>query len=759
MAAIIGLAGQQYSAFDPRTIPGCVVWLDGQDPGAFTYSTAPTLTRWANRANGATDAIATGSPTVSTLNGKPAVQLGTGNFFNGAISPTIAGVTVSYFAVVATTVPSTTTAQRLLSMSPATGGEDYNVNTGVLAMFVGQNGTTMTTTRNLVTISTVTGLANNTPFQAAGIYDGTTGQLWKDGVAGTSTLTAAYSFAITKYGVGTMASFSRDYWLGTVGEIIVYSTSLTSVQRVQVEGYLAWKWGLRASLPAGHLYKASPLAMRLLTPYDVVTPPSIWFDAADQSTITGTSPITAWRSKGSQAITGVRYGTGVSTSGISTMNGLNAVEFQTSASRALMTCNNVIFPIQARALFMAYRIDVSAGGQYISVFDTRAPGVNPNGYSIVISNNASYIQLQTVPTTGSRIECGPGQPAEPLGRPMVVGLVHGNSLPNAISINGRLPFLIRERQANGYPTVATTHYLGNAYPSQSYVLGEFVMFNAEFTSIERQQMEGYLAWKWGARQFLPTTHPYSSSPPYVPLFTPLAQPNCVVWFDAADTTTITGTTQVTSWINKGTLGSSATNRVGSCTSGSTVNGLNYVRCPVGADLQFTLALNTQARSWFYVARQVTPLTSGTFAGLLNQLSGTGQNSLVIAYVNATTVAPFMGPTAVGVYVASDVPAATLSSVYMLSVVNSVTVGLNVLTLNGTAQTLKSSVAAGSYRVASSIYLLGTAGYNTAVDIMEAICYYGDVTPSVRQRVEGYLAWKWGLQSSLPATHLYSKFRP
>ncbi len=119
----------------------------------------------------------------------------------------------------------------------------------------------------------------------------------------------------------------------------------------------------------------------------------------------------------------------------------------------------------------------------------------------------------------------------------------------------------------------------------------------------------------------------------------------------------------------------------------------------------------------------------------------------------------MGPTAVGVYVAADVPAATLSSIYMLSLVNSATVSLNVFTLNGTAQTLKSSVAAASYRTASSTYLLGTAGYNTAVDIMEAICYYGDLSVGQRQQVEGYLAWKWGLQTSLPSTHPFAKVRP
>jgi hypothetical protein len=43
-----------------------------------------------------------------------------------------------------------------------------------------------------------------------------------------------------------------------IGELIVYNTSLTTTQRQQLEGYLAWKWGLQASLPADNPYKNNP---------------------------------------------------------------------------------------------------------------------------------------------------------------------------------------------------------------------------------------------------------------------------------------------------------------------------------------------------------------------------------------------------------------------------------------------------------------------------------------------------------------------
>jgi hypothetical protein len=39
-------------------------------------------------------------------------------------------------------------------------------------------------------------------------------------------------------------------------------------------------------------------------------------------------------------------------------------------------------------------------------------------------------------------------------------------------------------------------------------------------------------------------------------------------------------------------------------------------------------------------------------------------------------------------------------------------------------------------------------------IYEILCYRGAVSPSDQQKIEGYLAWKWGIQDSLPGTHPY-----
>jgi hypothetical protein len=44
---------------------------------------------------------------------------------------------------------------------------------------------------------------------------------------------------------------------GFMCELIVYNQMIGLTAQQRVEGYLAWKWGLQANLPAGHPYLSS----------------------------------------------------------------------------------------------------------------------------------------------------------------------------------------------------------------------------------------------------------------------------------------------------------------------------------------------------------------------------------------------------------------------------------------------------------------------------------------------------------------------
>lgn len=62
----------------------------------------------------------------------------------------------------------------------------------------------------------------------------------------------------TTIGAGfTFGTYTR-FWAADIAEIVVFNTSLRLFQRQQVEGYLAWKWGLQGSLPASHPFRNAP---------------------------------------------------------------------------------------------------------------------------------------------------------------------------------------------------------------------------------------------------------------------------------------------------------------------------------------------------------------------------------------------------------------------------------------------------------------------------------------------------------------------
>ena len=66
------------------------------------------------------------------------------------------------------------------------------------------------------------------------------------------------NFNITSYGLGVNTN-TGDYfvWNGYYGEVMYFNVQLSDTNRQKIEGYLAWKWGLQASLPGGHPYASA----------------------------------------------------------------------------------------------------------------------------------------------------------------------------------------------------------------------------------------------------------------------------------------------------------------------------------------------------------------------------------------------------------------------------------------------------------------------------------------------------------------------
>lgn len=798
MASSVNFGTQQYSGFEPAMMPGCVMWLDGADSATLTMS-GNTITQWRDKSANASVGTSVGSPTQTTINGRSAVAFNGSQYFDFGDVANLGLEQYNAF-VVAKFNSSNSVGTFFAKSAGPPGGTGLSANK--YATYRSSNTNQQPGMASLIQTSVGMGNGESVTTDSYGgradlrlfsfSWDRASNRVFVNGlqrgdrsyVDSNVSVTSTYKFLVGAYNSssGTTPPLAGYYLYGVICEIILIFAGITPADKQQVERYLVDKWqvGIPLSFPLGHAFRHARPLMRPFQPIDDVDGPLLWFDAADPTTITG-SPVTQWMDKsgrGSNATTGL--GSVVAGTPI---NSLNTLRF--GLNMTLNISNTIIGGSYTSAFYVFRGVTSNAnanGGTGYFIFSRTADnflvysGANRQFFSY--QNPAASRSYVAVMGQNSERNWGNLSPTTAfVNRVNVISTAgdtyassNGLSLPQVAAGNAL-------NAASGASTfqISTSRNLGDVY---TYDLGELIVFAGTASSALARRIEGYLAWKWGVQGSLPTTHPYSRVLPTSPQFNPtilfstfpVSGALCYLWFDAADTTTITGTTQVTAWRNKGFqstgdgfTGINATNRVGSCTSGSNVNGLNYIRCPAGADLQFTtLPGGTGRRTWFLVARLVTPLTSGTSAGLVNAFTGGGQDVIKIDYVDATTNNINLGA-GTAVKLAANVPAATLASPFIVSFVHTAGSNNNILTINGAVQTRTTSVNASGYVGTNSTFLLGTAAYNTTVDLMEVIFYTATPTtaPSVneRQRVEGYLAWKWGLRANLPSTHPYAKFTP
>jgi hypothetical protein len=142
----------------------------------------------------------------------------------------------------------------MMSVWTAATSADYN-NSGS-AVLLGQNSSTANSiySQRVSALSLTNGPLTNT-FLAATVFDGSMNTLFLNGTPANS-LPSAGNFATANVVLGCRwdTAFNKG-WKGDLGETIICNTNLSVSDRQKIEGYLAHKWGVTNSLPAGHPYK------------------------------------------------------------------------------------------------------------------------------------------------------------------------------------------------------------------------------------------------------------------------------------------------------------------------------------------------------------------------------------------------------------------------------------------------------------------------------------------------------------------------
>jgi hypothetical protein len=247
------------TAFEPlrRVSPGpppppssLILWLDAKDPLATGAPVAngTAITRWSDKSSGKNDAVAIGNPILQS----GAVQLNLKQQFATQVrdNPQYESVFVVVSLLtnqphtVANILPNNYQNGRQFWLTPngfrfGRGGVNTIVNgktapalgAGILYSYI-YNNTSITTFYNGVD-------------DGIGSCDGTIswGPPYKTVIGG-----AAWTQVNAT--VGSTAVFS-------ISEILVYKSVLPQGERQNIEGYLAWKWGLEKNLPRNHPHASS----------------------------------------------------------------------------------------------------------------------------------------------------------------------------------------------------------------------------------------------------------------------------------------------------------------------------------------------------------------------------------------------------------------------------------------------------------------------------------------------------------------------
>jgi len=257
-----------YTAFSPRSIRNCSLWLDGNDPAATGVQPAPgNLATWVDKSGSGTNATA-GTSVYPQFIQSFLNNLGVVGLTNPADYFTVANnfnsESLTYVFVMQPTTENTSTFCGILSTdTPSLYGRSIALTNMVFQIEYYTGFTTTSITTNSSTWYIVTVVFNGT----SSITLSYNGIISTYSASGTGTNTNG--FTIGSYNnTSSYTTYNANFYLA---EALVYTAALTQREFQTVESYLAQKWGLTTSLPANHLNFTAPAGMPITTPAPVIT--------------------------------------------------------------------------------------------------------------------------------------------------------------------------------------------------------------------------------------------------------------------------------------------------------------------------------------------------------------------------------------------------------------------------------------------------------------------------------------------------------
>ena len=776
----------------PLNITGCQLWLDAADPTTVTGTT--TVTQWRDKSGNGRN-LSNGSGTTSYANN--AITLNSSYMF---VASPVNLINVTVFIVVKTTGGHNQTVfagrpNTNVNWSSPDGFGFYMDSTSFIRYYGGEDAVGRT-----LSFSANTSVSTLFSFQTIGTS--VSGRM--NGTSqSTGTLLSARTSTAQGFSIGgewNGSSYGNIITNASLYEIIVYNSDVTNNQRQQVEGYLAWKWGLQGNLPSDHPYKnVAPTNTPTLNTSQITTIPltiqknrnftptqisgcQFWIDALDSNsmTLSGTTVVTiSDKSGNANTLSG---GSGW-TYNVTKFNSTYPSFYSATVGNMLgqnnsfsITSSNIILFIVGSTVengAQSYLTDGGSSGnnRFYNYIDI---AVGSEYYSNVVHGDSASGGLIRYPFTGSTVF-----------QPFIFSQSTGTN-PQTGSFNGTT-FNATSGTTGSITWSGIT--VGGRYTNNGGLVGhicEVIIYTIALSTPQRQQVEGYLAWKWGLQANLPAGHPYKNInnnynpfPTTTPaltrsissIFKPTNYTGCQLWLDAWDPFG-NGSRQkspltLTRWVDKSTNARHA----------NMFNGSSIAYSPTAFNNRPAL-LFTQTQNMSSAAAAGTFPTAITFFMIYHRTGGGTYDTLVTRGVGSLA-APidFYSNTSTGNF-SRNIGNGTAQADY------NTTSGSNFTNVTTPSLYYANATAASGLRdafnfatptdpssgILTGVYYAdnGTAIYiGTRADsvtkltasVAEVIVYSTTPTDIQRQTIEGYLAWKWGLVASLPASHPYKNYPP
>jgi hypothetical protein len=475
----------------------------------------------------------------------------------------------------------------------------------------------------------------------------------------------------------------------------------------------------------------------------------MWLDGADSSTLTlSGSIVTQWRDKSGSG----NNATPVNTGPTLVQNVKNSLPGLSFSGGNMMKCGAFL----TSTSFSAFIIVNNTSGTKVSMGVWK---VQYGSYIITdveikvgTENSSAYSNTSiTIPdfTTTHMYAVTLSSSSAPGSSFTYNGSFDGsNTVITGTSSSGNAATCAQEVSIGGLMENNSPQYMMTGY------IHEVIFFSNALTSTQRQQVESYLAQKWGLRQQLPQGHPgtrgivFPSDPvnllvrvPYQFIFVPTSIGGCQLWYDAMDATTITQSGGLVSQLRD----KSGNNRhISQATTGNQPSYANN-----------TLTFNGSQ----YLTNTISSGISGNiFTGYIiykpNSTSGNQRALFIIdnsSWIMIDNNQVAENANGIGAYIGTTISTTTPTIVAVTSATT--------YSLNGNA--FSNITNAYSQGNPTSINLgSGTSGgvpFNGS--IYEVLVYNFVLSLSQHYEVTGYLAWKWGTQATLPITNTYKNASP